>query len=387
MIVRDLVVFSHLRWDFVWQRPQQLLARLASQFNILFVEEPLITADPARPPYIDHYVWYDTDGVSVRVARMSVPAQGRSWIGHGDAQTADTYEALLSDFLADQGIVEPVVWFYTPMAQHFLNVLEPELVIYDVMDQLSAFKGASPELRDSERQLLRMADLVFTGGLSLFEDKKRLNPNTYLFPSGVEIEHFAQAASPETFDRPVELSRLDGPVLGYFGVIDERMDVGLLAHIATTHLEWQLVLIGPVCKIDPAALPQADNIHYLAMRSYEELPEYLAHFDVALIPFALNEATRYLSPTKTLEYMAAHKPIVSTPIHDVKALFGAVVSVAETPDAFVAAIRAALEQPPSAHKRADELRLLSRYTWDAIVSEMSGLIEASLEEAVAEYAS
>jgi UDP-galactopyranose mutase len=212
--------------------------------------------------------------------------------------------------------------------------------------------------------------------VSLYRSKLPYNPSTYLLPSGVEIEHFARAACASDFQCPDEIVHINKPILGYFGVIDERMDLPLLSHIASAHPEWNLLMIGPVVKIDPAELPQAPNLHYLGMRSYEQLPAYLSRFDVALVPFAMNEATRYLSPTKTLEYMAAHKPIVSTPIHDVIELYGTVVRIGRTPEDFTAHIEHILADPDEAASRhALEVAMLEQHTWDAIADRMSRLIE------------
>jgi glycosyltransferase involved in cell wall biosynthesis len=282
---------------------------------------------------------------------------------------------MLNDELARQGVRDPMLWLYTPMADGFVDALKPSTVVYDVMDQLSAFKGAPPELTERDHAILRRADIVLTGGSSLYRDKVAYNPNTYLFPSGVEIEHFA---GKNGISMPDDLRTMPRPILGYFGVIDERMDLALLEQMAKEHPEWSIVLIGPVIKIDFHELPQAPNLHYPGMRSYGELPSYLAHFDVALIPFAMNEATRYLSPTKTLEYMAARKPIVSTPIPDVIELYGQIVSVGHTHSEFIACIENALCTQPTRKDLAKERSLLAENTWDAIARNISIILERQL---------
>ncbi len=214
------------------------------------------------------------------------------------------------------------------MALDFLEIIPNyRLLIYDVMDQLAAFKDAPTELIEREKDLLRRSDIVLTGGLSLYRNKLTYNPNTYLFPSGVEIEHYAAAANSANFNKPAEIQDLQGPILGYFGVIDERFDLTTLAYLAQTRPDWTILMIGPTLKIDPADLPRASNIHYLGMRTYNELPAYLAFFDVSLVLFALNDATKFLSPTKTLEYLAAGKPVVATPINDIVELYGEVVTI------------------------------------------------------------
>ncbi|HKG26367.1 MAG TPA: glycosyltransferase, partial [Thermomicrobiales bacterium] len=302
------------------------------------------------------------------------------WVGHGDPMTQDTYSKLLADYLKMEGIHDPVLWLYTPMAEAFSKTIPHCLLIYDVMDQLSAFKGAPPEIAQLEPALLKRADLVFTGGVSLYEAKFPSNRHTYLFPSGVEIEHFSKAAERDSHPIPGELAGLEGSIIGYFGVIDERMDLELLAYIAAARPEWQIVLIGPVVKIAYEELPQAENLHYLGMRQYAELPSYLAHFDAALVPFAMNEATRFLSPTKTLEYLAAGKPVVSTPIKDVVDLYGSVVEFGETPSEFVAAIERLWSESPALRqlRLAAGLRLVAEHAWDEIAARMRAQIDAAL---------
>lgn len=265
------------------------------------------------------------------------------------------------------------------MGWHFAEAIPHQLLIYDVMDELSAFKGAPPQLRDYDRRMLAAADIVFTGGLSLYRSRQTSNPGTYLFPSGVEIEHFARAACRENFPCPAELAGLKGPILGYYGVIDERMDLPLLAQIAADRPDWQLVLVGPTAKIDPADLPQAPNLHYPGMKTYQELPAYLAHFDVALVPFAINDATRYLSPTKTLEYMAAGKPIVATPIQDIAALYGSVVDIGCDRLEFIRHIEAALSGD-HARRREQAQALLAQYTWDGTVQRMQHVIDEKMQQ-------
>lgn len=376
----SLICISHLRWDFVWQRPQHLLSRLAKYYRIFFVEEPISRSQTEeKEPFLE--ISPAANAANITVVRLIQPLDKDSWMGHGDPRTQNSYARLLNEYLAEQGVQQPLVWLYTPMASDFLETLpQPRLVIYDVMDQLAAFKGAPPELLTREEELLKKADIVFTGGASLYRAKLPYNPATYLFPSGVEIEHFAQAADPTNYPRPVELAELFGPILGYYGVIDERMDLALLDYIARQRPDWNIVLVGPIAKIDKEDLPQAPNLHRVDMRGYNELPAYLAHFDVGLVPFALNEATRYLSPTKTLEYLAAYKPVVSTPIHDVIELYGEVVRVANNPAEFVSQVEAALHENKAA-KRAATDAILKQGTWDNIAGRMHQIIEQKSGEA------
>jgi UDP-galactopyranose mutase len=379
--MQDLICISHLRWDFVWQRPQHLLSRLAKDYRVFFVEEP-VTNTEISEPRIEAFQGRGEHPVTV--VRLQQPAREHYWIGHNDPQTQTTYERLLREYFDAQGSSDRIVWLYTPMAAPFVAALEPKLLIYDVMDELSAFKGAPAALREQDRAMLQQADITFTGGVSLYRARLPYASNIYLFPSGVEIAHFAQAA-PGKLTQPADMANLAAPILGYFGVVDERMDLPLLAHLAAAHPEWNIVMLGPVIKIDPAELPQAPNLHFLGMKDYQELPAYLSWFDVALVPFAMNEATRYLSPTKTLEYLAANKPVVSTPIADIVELYGDYVRIGETPAEFVAQVEEALAE--DAAERADRetrvQKLLQLHTWDYIAGEMAKLIEAAQRPAAA----
>ena len=378
--MQDIVCFSHLRWDFVWQRPQHLLSRLSKNARVFFVEEPVTNLDS----YGEHLHHFEGRGAdNVRVVRLVQPAKDHRWLGHGDPATQKVYESLLRGFLKQEGVTNPLLWFYTPMALPFASSLPHTGVVYDVMDELSTFKNAPEGLLKRADTLLKRADLVFAGGPSLWRSRVGKNPNLHLFPSGVDEAHFKQAVQKDV-KRPEDLADVDGPVLGYFGVIDERMDLGLLEHLAKQRPDWHVVMLGPVVKIEATSLPQAPNLHYLGMKAYEDLPGYLAHFDVALIPFALNEATEFLSPTKTLEYLAAGKPVVSTPLPDVVGLYGEVVRVGATPAAFLRAVEAALAKDRAAktqrHERAQTL--LTRYSWDAIAAAMARELEQLAERVV-----
>jgi UDP-galactopyranose mutase len=251
------------------------------------------------------------------------------------------------------------------MALSFTRHLIPQAIVYDCMDELSAFKGAPAALREREAEMLSCADVVFTGGRSLYEARRNRHANIHPFPSGIDAPHFAQARNP--VEDPKDQAGIPRPRLGYFGVIDERMDTGLLARIAEARPDWHLVMIGPVVKIDPADLPRHPNIHYLGGKDYKQLPAYLAGWDVALMPFAINESTRFISPTKTPEYLAAGKPVVSTPIQDVVTTYGEtnLVRIAEAHSDFIKAIETTLKEgagSPDWLARVDEL--LAQNSWD-----------------------
>ncbi|MFN6965058.1 MAG: glycosyltransferase family 1 protein [Pyrinomonadaceae bacterium] len=356
----DLVVFCHLRWDFVFQRPQHLLTRFSNGHRVFLIEEPFFDADGT--PRLE---------LHPRSERITIA------VPHLVAGTNpdDVMPGLVRRMFDEQGIGEYVAWFYTPMMLPWSSELsEPSAVVYDCMDELSAFRGAPPELLDREKQLFEKADLVFTGGRSLYEAKRERHDAVYCFPSSIDAAHFAQALS---IDRePDDQRSIPHPRIGFAGVIDERADIELLAAIADARPDWHYVMIGPVVKIDPADLPRRDNIHYLGGKDYKELPAYIGGWDVAMMPFAMNESTRFISPTKTPEYLAAGRPVVSTPVRDVVRPYGEerLVEIASTPDEFVAAIERSLSLDLDEH-RARAAEFLSTNSWDKTQREMEDLID------------
>ncbi len=365
----DLISLTHLRWDFVYQRPQHLLSRAAAERRVYYIEEPTFGAAQEGLEVTRH------EG-NMRVVVPRLPH------GLSEAEAEPRIAALLDGFIAAQGIERFVLWYYTPMALGFTNHLRPLATIYDCMDELSAFKFAPPQLHQREVELFQQANLVFTGGQSLFEAKRDRHPRVYRFPSSVDVAHFAQAKgiSPE----PADQRDLPHPRLGFFGVVDERMDLDLLRGIAELRPHWQIVMIGPVVKIDPADRPQLPNIHWLGGRGYDQLPAYIAGWEVAMLPFARNESTRFISRTKTPEYLAAGKPVVSTSIRDVVRPYSelGLVRIADTPSQFVAAAEAAmLEDATARQRRVDDF--LSQMSWDSTWAEMHALIDQQVEGALA----
>lgn len=359
----DLICYSHLRWDFVYQRPQHLLSRFASERRVFFIEEP-IAGD--GPPSLD-LSWSD-DGVWV-----AVPHVPRSF---DQRATERALRALLDDLLRSHSIRSHIAWYYSPMALGFSRHLEPIVTIYDCMDELSAFFGAPPEMRERERELFERADLVFTGGHSLYEAKRGQHPSVHAFPSSIDVEHFARArANPP---EPDDQAAIAGPRLGYFGVIDERLDLELLVGIADARPDWQIVMIGPVVKISHESLPRRANIHYLGKKPYAELPSYIAGWDVAIMPFARNDATRFISPTKTPEYLAAGRPVISTSIRDVVRPYGlaGLVSIADETEPFVAIVERELQRSDRAHWLARVDACLASNSWDSTWARMHALIES-----------
>lgn len=365
----DLVCLSHLRWNFVYQRPQHLLGRCAKNRRVFFVEEPILTE--ATDWWLD--VSIHESGVWVIVPHLS------EGISEETAQTAQ--QAMLDDLFQAAEISQYILWYYTPMAVSFTNHLKPLAVVYDCMDELSAFQGAHPDLKANETQLLKRASVVFTGGHSLYEAKQHQHPNIHAFPSSIEKEHFAKARN--LSEEPADQKDIPHPRLGFFGVIDERMDIELLGGIAEARPDWHLVIIGPVVKIDQATLPTHPNIHYLGGKSYQELPAYLGGWDIAMLPFAINESTKFISPTKTPEYLAAGKPVISTPIRDVVRPYGenGLVRIASNASEFVACAEEIMSESwDDRTKWLSEVdAFLADNSWDNTWGEMLGLIESAIE--------
>lgn len=364
-----LLCLSHLRWGFVYQRPQHVMSRLAKDYDVLFFEEPIFTDTPQ--PALD--ISQPATGITVIVP---LSAHGTS-----AAQAVEWQRELLDGYLAEHSgkdlpsAKELLLWYLTPMSLSFTDHLKARVTIFDCMDELSAFKGAPSDLLEKERQLMARADVVFTGGYSLWEAKKLQHGNAHPVPSSVDIAHFAAAR--DRLPEPADQAGIGYPRLGFFGVIDERFDIELVSELASQRPDWQVVLIGPVVKIDPDSLPRQPNIHYLGPKSYAELPLYLSGWDVALMPFAINESTRFISPTKTPEYLAGGCPVVSTPIRDVISGYGnsGVVTIADSPQAFIAGIEAALKSRAdvSFNQRADAV--LDGMSWDKTCALMKEQIE------------
>ena len=355
----DLVCFSHLRWDHVFQRPNHLLTRAARDRRVFYWEEPRVGGE-AR---------VDVTEVAPSLFRvvphipLDTPKDGGAPILRG----------LLDGILHRSAVTSPVLWFYSPMALRFARHVAASAVVYDCMDDLTSFRGAAPMLLDLERELLTRADVLFTGGASLHEAKAESHPNAHCFPSSIDAPHFAAAREPGP--EPADHARIARPRIGYMGVVDERVDLDLVTAVADARPEWQVVMLGPVVKVDDDALPQRANLHWLGPRDYADLPRYLRGWDVAIMPFARNAATRFISPTKTPEYLAAGLPVVSTGIRDVVRPYGerGLVRIADDAAAFTTAIEAALtDDRAETSGRAD--RFLAGLSWDATWRSMEGIV-------------
>lgn len=348
----DLVVFSHLRWEFVTQRPQHIITRIAKKRNVLFVEEPVDY--PTRVFHPNH---------NLTVLQPHAP----------EIDSLQFREAVLNELKMNDNL--PILWFYSASFVDMLDIVPHSFVVYDCMDELTLFRGAPMDLIRQEKQLLGWADTVFTGGKSLYESKKEFHPNVHCFPSSVDRVHFEKAKDKNT-TVPEDLQSLKHPIVGYIGVIDERIDIELLGKIAAKIPDVSFVMIGPVVKINPDDLPKQNNIHYLGQKNYEELPSYLKGIDIAMMPFALNEATKFISPTKTLEFIAANKPIISTPIYDVVRDYKDVVKIIRDEKQFEEAVQDLLTETEFEEdariKNYDTI--LEKTSWDETVSKMEKII-------------
>lgn len=369
---KNLLCFSHLRWDFVYQRPQHLMTRFAEFSAVYYFEEPIFGS------YAHSFISFSERQPNLWVC---VPH-----LRHGldKAEINKELKSLLNIFFVNRDTKDFMFWYYTPMALEFSYKFVPGLTVYDCMDELSAFKFAPDELKDLERRLFNKADVVFTGGQSLYEAKKHQHYNIHPFQSSIDKKHFAKARSKDS--EPADQVAINGPKLGFYGVIDERFDTDLIKNIADARPNWQIMLIGPVVKIDPAGLPKNKNIHYLGPKKYDELPLYLSGWDVALVPFLLNESTRFISPTKTPEYLAGGKPVVSSAIRDVVTPYAKnkLVSIGVDADDFIVAIEALLANSENEAWLTKVDEFLADNCWDNTFRSMTEIMASALESKTAQ---
>jgi glycosyltransferase involved in cell wall biosynthesis len=369
----DLIVLSHVRWTDAWQRPHHVVSRLARERRTWFVEGP--SPGGHQPPRLVTLA----DGDVTR-AWLEPPPTGE---GDGDAagpETVETYRRLLP------GLVGPadgdrVVWLCTPLALDIAGALDPTVLVYDVaIDELLSLRGVPQGVALAQKEALARADVVFTASPSLHRSViEQGRPDAHLAPGGVDPAHFAAARRPRT-DR-------GRPVAGYVGPIDERIDVALVAALATALADWEIRIVGPVGGIDPAALPRAANITYPGPVPYAALPEVMADLDVAVMPLAVGAAPRSTNPTTALEHLAAGLPVVTTPVPDVVTQFGTIVDVADDAGAFALACVRALGQSRRRHRNR-VAQLLRRHDWDAVTAGMAAVVhdagtQPSLEDLLA----
>lgn len=353
----EMLVFCHLRWGFVYQRPQHLISRLSQSLKVLFVEEPIPFAEGEEGSFEMEVIHENLHVLKPKTKNITAVA------------------SILQKMLPKDNF--RVGWFYSAAFVDVLNDFNFESIVYDCMDELSLFRGADPQLVRQEKLLLSVADVVFTGGKSLFEAKDRQHHNVHCFPSSVDRQHFERAL--EDVELPADIRQIERPVIGYFGVIDERIDLDLLHKVALYNPQRNFVMLGPVVKISEEDLPREKNIHYLGMKAYKELPFYLAAFDIAMMPFALNDSTKFISPTKTLEYMAAGKPVISTPIKDVERDYSHCIPIVRTAEEFSSAIDKILTYNSEVMGK-EYGEILDRTSWDMTANKMKDLLKIKVQE-------
>jgi UDP-galactopyranose mutase len=367
----DLLCFSHLRWDFVFQRPQHLMSRFASKYRVFFIEEPV---------YDDSTGYYDIRRDEKNDVWIVVPHLNKQLSADN---IVISLRQMIDHLMHTSKITHYITWYYTPLALKFTGHLRPEAVVYDCMDELSAFKFAPPDLKEYEALIMRSADVVFTGGYSLFEAKKNRHHNIFAFPSSIDKNHFNQARDYQS--EPRDQRQIGDPKLGFFGVIDERFDVSLVREVALRRPDLHFILIGPIVKIDIKELPVGANIHYLGAKDYDTLPRYLSWWDIAIMPFARNESTRFISPTKTPEYLCGGQPVISTSIPDVVSPYGkmGLVEIADTPEEFIEAVDKLLAMSHDEYlswlENVDNF--LSENSWDKTYEAMNDQIQKCLDKA------
>ncbi|MEO6329844.1 MAG: glycosyltransferase [Ginsengibacter sp.] len=364
----DLICFSHLRWNFVYQRPQHLLSRFSKTYRIFYIEEPIYQDEQTshfEVSLIANNIWIVVPHLHYNLS---------------EEEKITSQQHHLSQLLEDYKIVNYIFWYYTPMALSISNHLNPEFIVYDCMDELSAFNFAPPSLKKLENNLFQKADIVFTGGHSLFNAKKSSHNNIFPFPSSIDKKHFLKARNNTV--APPDQAVISGPRFGFYGVIDERFDLELLRIVAERRHEWSFIIIGPVVKINENSLPRLNNIHYLGGKTYDELPEYLGDWDIAIIPFLLNESTKYISPTKTPEYLAAGKPVISSSITDVVNPYAInnLVHIADNADEFIKVADKELDKTNKEDWLKSVDNFLADISWDKTWLEMVHLIEKTMKE-------
>lgn len=364
----DLICLSHIKWNFVYQRPQHLLNRFAINNRVFVIEEPQYDAKSdyfeTSKPNPKANLWV----IQLYVSKCC-----------SKEKTDHVLKALLDSFMYSNNIEKYILWYYSPMALDYTDHLCPDLIVYDCMDELSAFKSPPKGIKEKEQCLLSMADIVFTGGHSLYNAKKHLHHNIHAFPSSIDKTHFHQART--LCADPEDQSDIPQPRFGFYGVIDERFDIPLIDELSSLRPDWHFVLVGPVIKIDKESLPKKENIHYLGRKNYEELPLYLSGWDIAILPFALNESTKYISPTKTPEYLAAAKPVISTSVTDVVNPYGInnLVHIADTAEEFIHEAEEIFASKNGEEwlKKVDIF--LSGSSWNKTWGQMAALIDEALE--------
>ncbi|MBN1916613.1 MAG: glycosyltransferase [Verrucomicrobia bacterium] len=268
-----------------------------------------------------------------------------------------------------------VLWFYAPMSQYLAGRLGESAVVYDCTDAWERFEKTPPSTIERDRVLTAQADVLFAGTTKVYETRRERNPNCHLFTCAVDFEHFAEVPS----GTPDDLVGIPHPIVGYTGLIDEaRVDCRLIERLAREHPEWSIVLVGPVQDDVLLRALRHPNIHFLGLKSYDELPRYVAAFDAAIVPYRVNAATHHINPTKLLEYMAAGKPVVSTALDEIKSFYLNRLAIAESHDEFIHSIERVLSNATVLPVESNRTLAATR-SWDSVSNAMLGIVEARLE--------
>lgn len=357
----DLLVFAHTRWDFVFQRPQHLMSRFAKYRRVYYFEEPIfgMTDQPRL------HMRETSEGVHVYVPYLPKITKSE------DIEAA--LRDLVNELIFEEAISEYSCWFYSPMAWSFTNHLKPAAVIFDWMEELLP-------MTEFEAQLAEKADLVFTDGQSLFEEKRKFFSNLHFFPSSIDYAHFAQGRM--QLVEPDDQINIPHPRLGFCGVLDGNLDAELIGYIADQYPDWQLVVIGPLVKVEAETLFKRTNIHYLGRKDFHALPLYFAGWDCAILPFKQHSHVNAINPSKIPEYLAAGKPVVSTALPDIVSSFGdaGLVYVADSAQNFVTLVEKAMlnkQRDLEWLERVDSY--LAQTSWDMTFKKMAALERKVIE--------
>lgn len=381
---KTIVCFSHLAWDRkLFQRPQQLMLRFSKRFNVLYISGHSFRhffIDVFRRKKIHRY--HVTDNLAVYSPFALPPIRKCSFLITRLNKILLSFQ--VKRMLKKLKLKDPILWIYHPRYLHTIGKFKEKLIVYDCMDDFTSLLSTYEDRErnaGNEEMLLKKADMVFAGGYSIADLKRDSRERIHVFPSAVEIDHFKNALS-DNLVLPDDIKSIPHPILGYWGAIDERVDHDLLKKLAIKHPEWSIVLLGPIVRHkvgDSSYLHEIKNIFWLGPKDYSLLPGYAKAFDVCLIPFVLTREGKSLSPTKTLEYLATGKPVVSTPVTDVVRFYDRVIGIADGPDEFEMAVLRCMKEDDASMKQK-RINFTRNRSWEDTAENMEKLILDKIEE-------
>jgi len=385
---RDVICISSIDWDFIWQGHQQIMATLAANGDrVLFIENTGVrtpsVGDISRIRARVKNWWRGTKGFRLERERLYVYSPlvlPLPYSRIGRAINLRLMRRALERWMKATDFHRAVVWTFlpTPLIRDLIRSLDADLVIYYCIDDLASSSVQARKISRSEVDVFREADLVFVTSEKLQERASRYNERVHLFPFGVNFPAFERVRT-STDPAPDDLRALPRPVIGYLGGLHQWVDQELMASVARAMPDASFAFVGPA-QGDVSTLSGCANVHLLGQKSHEDVPKYLKHFDVALVPYRLTEYTANVYPTKLNEYMAMGTPVVTTDLPEVRRInaeYGDVVSIADGPEAFASAIRHALADLSDA-KRQRRIHVARSNGWDPRIVEMSRLIEEGL---------